>query len=439
MYFPNRNAPITLYESKLSDFDLLDRSQLSRDLSELLERIDEPLVVALDGNWGTGKSFFLKCWVGDHALANSGTARTIYFDAFESDYFREPLVALTEAIADRFNDKKDKGRVEKLRSAAQRLWRPAARIALAVATTGATEVAGAVADAGIEAFSKEIEAEVEKVWQSEIGRQQSVLSFKSALSELTYANGGQKILFVIDELDRCRPDFALEIIEISKHFFNIPNVHFVLGANWSALEASVTSKYGDKIDARGYLSKFISIKMNMPERVITRGATSFSALKYLDAKSKELNVPSAIHEELRFYFRSKVMVSRLTLRGVDRLLSEISLLPNGDNVLTRLYPGYRMALVGLCILKSGEIELFDRLKEGRAEFSELIDYFDFDPNADEHRSVVLNLCWCVFQNRKIKKEPASSGFFDPFGIRDGREALDGLIKDYIEKFEFPQP
>jgi predicted KAP-like P-loop ATPase len=56
------------------------------------------MVIALDGAWGSGKSFFLKCWVGAHKLENEGTATTVYFDALSYDYLDDPLVALTGAI-----------------------------------------------------------------------------------------------------------------------------------------------------------------------------------------------------------------------------------------------------------------------------------------------------------------------------------------------------
>ena len=45
------------------------KAETGKKLSDLVERIDEPLVIALDGAWGSGKSHFLKCWVGEHLEA----------------------------------------------------------------------------------------------------------------------------------------------------------------------------------------------------------------------------------------------------------------------------------------------------------------------------------------------------------------------------------
>ena len=47
-------------------FDLLDRAPMGKALTELVDRIDQPTVIALDGEWGSGKSHFLKLWAGSH-------------------------------------------------------------------------------------------------------------------------------------------------------------------------------------------------------------------------------------------------------------------------------------------------------------------------------------------------------------------------------------
>ena len=68
----------------------LGRAKTGKVLSELVEKIEDPIVIALDGSWGSGKSFFLKCWTGAHTNENDGKAKVIYFDAFEHDYLDDP-------------------------------------------------------------------------------------------------------------------------------------------------------------------------------------------------------------------------------------------------------------------------------------------------------------------------------------------------------------
>src|SRR6056297_1012579 len=95
--FPQDND-VVLYETGFDD-DVLERKAISKQLSELVERIEDPIVLALDDKWGSGKTFFLKRWVAAHAVENNGTATTIYFDAFENDYLTDPLVSIITAVS----------------------------------------------------------------------------------------------------------------------------------------------------------------------------------------------------------------------------------------------------------------------------------------------------------------------------------------------------
>jgi hypothetical protein len=64
--------------------DVLGRKPLGQNLTDLVDRFDQPLVIALDGGWGSGKSHFLKLWAGAHKKELGGKAEVIYFDAFEN-------------------------------------------------------------------------------------------------------------------------------------------------------------------------------------------------------------------------------------------------------------------------------------------------------------------------------------------------------------------
>jgi hypothetical protein len=140
MLFPPAEE-IALYETGFGADDLLNRRETGKRLSELLERVSQPVVIALDGPWGSGKTYFLKRWVGAHGLENDGNATTIYFDAFANDYFDDPLIGLTAALGERL-PKEKAGSLGKVREIATSLLRPGLRIALAAATAGATEIAG---------------------------------------------------------------------------------------------------------------------------------------------------------------------------------------------------------------------------------------------------------------------------------------------------------
>ena len=103
---------IKLYKDRFEHHDQLGRSPTGADLSELVDQVEDPLVIALDGSWGSGKSFFLKCWVGEHLYRYRESSQTVYFDAYKHDFLDDPLVALTGAITDRFRRLDSKNRIK---------------------------------------------------------------------------------------------------------------------------------------------------------------------------------------------------------------------------------------------------------------------------------------------------------------------------------------
>ena len=74
---------------------------------------------------------------------------------------------------------------------------------------------------------------------------------------------GKPLIICVDELDRCRPTYAIEMLERIKHFFNIPGIVFMLGIDREQLCASIASVYG-AIDTENYLHRFFDIEFVLP-------------------------------------------------------------------------------------------------------------------------------------------------------------------------------
>jgi len=317
--------------------DLLDRKDVGQRLPDLLERVSQPMVVALDGGWGSGKSHFLKLWTGAHTRTNKGTARVIYFDAFEHDYLDDPLISLVGAIiAETPKEPRARAALTKVKKAAWKLARPAVRVGLALATAGGTEVAGAILDKGIKAAGKSASESFDNFWKKEAGRTAAMKEFRAALEDMTKPaeqdGNPRKLIFIIDELDRCRPDYALTLLEIIKHFFAVPNVHFVLGTNLTALENSVKARYGEGIDATQYLQKFVHFRLSLPQ-ASSDPQTTIAWEVYFDAQCKQKGVHITIAAEFR---RSLTLISQKqppSLRDIERVLMRMLILPQSFDSL----------------------------------------------------------------------------------------------------------
>jgi hypothetical protein len=205
--FP-QDIDVVLYETGFED-DILERKSISKQLSDFVERIEDPVVLALDDKWGSGKTFFLKRWVAAHNGENEGKAITVYFDAFENDYLSDPLISIITAVSTRIPDDQE-ATLKKWKRVAAKLAKPAFGIALSLATLGAKQQLDEIGEVIVDAAAGELKDATQDLWDAEKERRNAVQAFKDLLIKLTQ-DAASPIVIVIDELDRCRPDYARAI------------------------------------------------------------------------------------------------------------------------------------------------------------------------------------------------------------------------------------
>ena len=422
--------------------DLLGRKKLGQRISTLLERIEQPLVVALNGGWGTGKSHFLKLWTGAHRLENKGTAHILYFDAFEHDYLDDPLISLVSAVLTQPTGAPwRKAGLDKLKSSALRLLKPGLRIGLAVATAGATELAGAVLNEGLKAAQAEAKDTIDDFWKKETGRVAAMNEFRDGLKELTSpekgANKPRKIIFIVDELDRCRPDYALTLLEIIKHFFAVPNVHFVLGANLDALENSVKSRYGSGIDAAQYLQKFIHLNVGFPVRQKHDGDGVWS--EYLDHLGSDMGIPRQRIDMTKEQLHLIARKHPVSLRDIQRLASRLSVLPAD---FERYQWGYATIVLTALILHVLSPIHYASLRAGRIQMADIDEIFSLAvaKEAGDRAGELMLHGW----RRLLLDDPGEETIemtrnaFDRLSSRNRKANIEAILADILDVFHFPE-
>lgn len=92
--------------------------------------------------------------------------------------------------------------------------------------------------------------------------QQAVDDFKQALSKTT--RDRLPLVVFIDEMDRCRPDYAVRLLESTKHIFDVDGVVFILGVNLSELAHSINAMYGNGFSSDAYLNRFLDRRIYLP-------------------------------------------------------------------------------------------------------------------------------------------------------------------------------
>lgn len=277
-------------ETDLWSDDLLGRRNDAQAIETFLtKRIGErrargrtaSYVLNLDAGFGQGKSFFLERF--EQQLRNAGyiVAR---INAWEDDFADDPLVPVLASIAKAFpklggeSRKKLTAFVHAGGKVASIVGKQIGKVAIEklVGKDGADladAVGEEIAKAGAAAAEESMAALSEALSKSVVERfnesKATIGKFRDALSKVLQRPEVQKPLFVlIDELDRCRPTYAIAMLERIKHLFEVDDVVFVVATDTRQLRYAIVAEYGAGFDGTGYLLRFFdrTYRFAVPEQ-----------------------------------------------------------------------------------------------------------------------------------------------------------------------------
>lgn len=238
----------------------LNRQQYAAILTDIVESYAEGFVLAINNKWGTGKTTFVKMW--ERFLQKRGYL-TMHFNAWENDFEMEALAAMLGELKKLIGKKEDKTfklLVEKAATISKRIL---PSIAKNTAKKYLGEEVSELISNSVEAATDILNDEVEEY----INKKDNLAAFREQLDEFIKENGkGKPVVFIIDELDRCRPDYAVEVLEKVKHFFSVPGIIFVLSIDKKQLGYAIQGYYGSaNIDTDEYLRRFIDLEYQLPK------------------------------------------------------------------------------------------------------------------------------------------------------------------------------
>lgn len=307
------------------------KSIAEKAISLLTADIDvSPMVI--DGSWGTGKTEFC------HKLINlmkeqENSPNIVYIDAFKADHADEPLLTIIAEVLKLVPETELDGVMKKII--------PALRFGL---KTGAKAALGHIlrqdtADV-VDDFDKEIkqvadkaiDASVESLLKDHIKANESLKALQTALKDIA---SSKPIVLFIDELDRCRPDFAVDMLETIKHTFDVPGIQFVLITNTNQLKASINHIYGESIDALRYLDKFLKFTFKLPQQVKKNGyAKIHASIAHYQALIKQSPILETAELEQRApldLVNRIIEVNQLSLREIETLVRYLEIYQNLSN------------------------------------------------------------------------------------------------------------
>lgn len=414
--------------------DIFGRKTAGKSLTSLVVNTKQNLVISLDGPWGCGKTTFLKMWAGE--LRNKKIP-VIYFDAFENDFRSDAFVALAAQIivlAELKTPNKDKlNFLEKAKSVGKIVARSGLKIGVRMATQGLADTAS------LEEIGKEIASESSAAFDKNIGElltnfkkeENIITAFKESLHSLINSIEGDSnfLVFIIDELDRARPDFSLEILERIKHFFSLANIKFVLGMNTSQMESNIKGVYGHETDAKTYLQKFVHVRFNLDDNVDEYTNTRSAYVEFLGS---EMNFPKLKDNSGDYMLKmlGEICISKqITLRSIERIMSElaIAIASTPDN---QYCPPEIMA--GIAVIKVNNSKLFTKLLNRSASIDEVEIELGISEISDklQYLGYVQEGWNSLLGEIAPEEERKSSSRTRNYGFRDRRDAIPFIAKRF---------
>lgn len=369
--------------------DLFGYRQFGERFANIVETLDSATVIVLDGPWGSGKTTFTRQWAG---LLRRREHTVVQFDAFANDYQDDAFIALAGEVCACLERKKTTG-VEELKTwflesatgIMKTLPSIAARVVVNLVTQGAlpdviSELAESIESANISQLEKRIEETHEaKGAVNEFRKRLSDVAVRlakgSPATETKPTEGAaRKLVFIIDELDRCRPTFALSLLERVKHLFSVDEICFVLVAHLPELARMVEKEYGVTSGQR-YLEKFYRLRVTLP---VARERHASPHVQYVEHLFREMDVQMDEPEILEFVaegLHALAGVYDLPLRTLEQVAGNVALV---CLVTNERHFRCEPLIAGLCVMRIVDPELYEKAKTGRLGMDEAMRFLRFD-------------------------------------------------------------
>lgn len=303
-----------------------------------------PLII--DGDWGTGKTEFCQKLI---SLVKSSTPppfQPVYIDAFRADHADQPLMTLLAAILTLLPEKEKPKLIEKAIPALRFGLKTTGKAAISwLLKQDAVDLGDEFEDAIKKAGDSVVDKAVETMLMDHVKCEESLRTLKDALSAIADKN---PIVLFIDELDRCRPDFSVYMLEVIKHVFDVQGVQIVLITNTQQLKAAINHCYGSDVDSQRYLDKFVSYSFRLSVTIKTSDQrdTNLASQEHFKSGIKKSIVlkDSALESGIALRLIDElIQLKQLSLREVETLVRYFEIyqiITNKEGLKKNIIDGY---------------------------------------------------------------------------------------------------
>lgn len=250
--------------------DYLNRDEIIDKISEIIKTVNSDennRSFAIDGKWGIGKTFVVDKI--DEKFANEKDYIVFKYNAWANDYYEEPLVAIIATMIDQLNDYYD----NTFSGTMKQVFRDTSKSLL--------EIAKSLCKSSAIILGKDKFVEIAKETKNCFGKVKKTVerrmidndidtykSLKKILEQVRKCMSklNKKIIFVVDEIDRCLPDYAVKVLERTHHLFEeMKGSVTIYSMDKSQLSGLIKTYYGDRFSIDSYLQKFIEFSLTLGE------------------------------------------------------------------------------------------------------------------------------------------------------------------------------
>lgn len=283
--------------------------------------VEGSFVISLNGKFGSGKSCFLEMMKNE---LEAEQYNVIHVNAWKNDFFDEPIITIASEIIDYLNNQKSSNDnvIKNLKDTLVTV--------IGSAAISSNQIIDRITGINIKKTAEIVEKEINdrnekmghKIFKDYVEKSNLFIQLNKSIDDYLSSLGNKPIFILVDELDRSRPDYAVNFLETLKHFFQTKGIVFILGVDKSQFESSVRCLYGD-LEFSEYYRKFIHRNVNLPK------LNKSSNCKYIKQKVTEYfkedkHYTHEIEENDEKQISALCDYFNLSLRQIDELFRILS-------------------------------------------------------------------------------------------------------------------
>ena len=448
----------TLEKPTFDTQDEFKRKPIAENIIRLLTSDIDLSPMVIDGGWGTGKTEFCQKLIRLMQQQHPDY-QPVYIDAFRSDHSGEPLLALLAEIIKTCTpedtgeqpSEQRKEMTKKVAKAAGFVMKTVAKAAVGhvlkqntddlaekfqqIMNDGqdADSLAETVTDAAATIASHTIDATVEALLKEQIEAEKNLETLKACLKELA---ADKPIILFIDELDRCRPDYAVDMLEVIKHVFDVENVKVVLVTNTKQLRAAINHRYGMEVDAQKYLDKFLKYSFALPDKIVARfeEERALVSVEYFKQLIRDGRLKGLIGQEITMDLISDLIERNdLSLRETERLVRFLEIYHSLSGGLNKVIWQYALLRITGVFIFCFYPSLMDDINKNRTDSKDFARLFNIQSlaNIPKNNFGVVHTNTNVIAMMLILYGTANI-HFDVSTLHDRRSWQERINKDFLD-------